>query len=132
MCSSLAPCTPVIRILCQALEPTAFFMHPVLTAFAEDGVTKYTISSLCTCSSKCTLWAFLGHMFKKIHIFTGLFIRLFVCKSCNVSSTVCGYRHLFSALTIKFCFLSCRTILRIVHLIQGKIVTRNCCRFEKL
>ena len=29
-CSSLAPCTTVIRILWQLLEPTAFLVHPVL------------------------------------------------------------------------------------------------------
>ena len=34
-CSYLAPCTPVIRVLCQALEPTALLMHPMLTAFAD-------------------------------------------------------------------------------------------------
>ena len=31
-CSSLATCTSVIRVLCQELEPTAFFTHPVLAA----------------------------------------------------------------------------------------------------
>ena len=39
---SLAPCTPVIRVLCQALEPTALLMHPVLTAFAEDAVAAHS------------------------------------------------------------------------------------------
>ena len=29
--SAVLPCTPVIRVLCQALEPTAFLMHPVQT-----------------------------------------------------------------------------------------------------
>ena len=28
----------VIRVLCQALEPTAFLVHPVLTAIAEEAV----------------------------------------------------------------------------------------------
>ena len=41
-CSSLALCTPVIRVLCQAHEPTAFLMHPVLTAFAEDAVAAHS------------------------------------------------------------------------------------------
>ena len=35
------PCAPVIRVLCQALEPTALLMHPVLTAFAEDAVAAH-------------------------------------------------------------------------------------------
>ena len=35
VCSSLAPCTSVIRVLCQALEPTAFLVHQVLAAFAD-------------------------------------------------------------------------------------------------
>ena len=46
-CSSLAPCTYVIRVLCQALEPTAFLVHPVLAADAvaahssvKDGTWK--------------------------------------------------------------------------------------------
>ena len=34
-CSSLAPCTSVIRVLCQALDPTAFLVHPVLAAVAD-------------------------------------------------------------------------------------------------
>ena len=29
-CSSLAPCTSVIRVLCQTLEPIAFIVHPCL------------------------------------------------------------------------------------------------------
>ena len=33
-CSSVAPCTSVIRVLCQALEPSAFLVHPVLAAIA--------------------------------------------------------------------------------------------------
>ena len=37
-CSSLAPCISIIRVLCQALEPTAFLVHPVLAAIAEDAV----------------------------------------------------------------------------------------------
>ena len=28
-CSSPAPCTSVVRVFCQALEPTAFLVHPV-------------------------------------------------------------------------------------------------------
>ena len=39
---SLAPCTPVVRVLCQVLEPTALLMHPVLTAFAEDAVAAHS------------------------------------------------------------------------------------------
>ena len=35
-------CTPVTRVLCQALEPTALLMHPVLTAFAEDAVAAHS------------------------------------------------------------------------------------------
>ena len=38
----LFPCTPVIRVLCQALAPTALLMHPVLTAFAEDAVAAHS------------------------------------------------------------------------------------------
>ena len=41
-CSSLAPCTSVIRVLCQALEPTAFLVHPVLAAIAEDAVAAHS------------------------------------------------------------------------------------------
>ena len=41
-CCSMAPCTPVIRVLCQALEPSALLMHPVLTAFAEDAVAAHS------------------------------------------------------------------------------------------
>ena len=41
-CSSLASCTSVIRVLCQALEPTAFFVHPVLAAVAEDAVATHS------------------------------------------------------------------------------------------
>ena len=32
----------LIRVLCQALEPTALLMHPVLTAFAEDAVAAHS------------------------------------------------------------------------------------------
>ena len=35
-CSSLALCTSVVRVFFQALEPTAFLVHPVLAAIAED------------------------------------------------------------------------------------------------
>ena len=41
-CSSLAPSTSVIRVLCQVLEPTAVFMHPVLAAIAEDAVAAHS------------------------------------------------------------------------------------------
>ena len=41
-CSSLAPCTSVIRVLCQELEPTAFPVHPVLAAVAEDTVAAHS------------------------------------------------------------------------------------------
>ena len=41
VCSALAPKT-VIRILCQALEPTAFLVHPVLAAVAEDAVAAHS------------------------------------------------------------------------------------------
>ena len=37
-CSSLAPCTSAIRVLCQVLVPNAFLVHPVLAAVAEDAV----------------------------------------------------------------------------------------------
>ena len=37
-CSFLALCTSVIRVLCQALDPIAFLVHPVLAAIAEDSV----------------------------------------------------------------------------------------------
>ena len=40
--SSLAPCTSVIRVLCQALEPTAFLVHPVLAAIAEVAVAAHS------------------------------------------------------------------------------------------
>ena len=42
VCSSLAPCTSVVRVLCQALEPTAFLVHPVLAAVAEDTVAAHS------------------------------------------------------------------------------------------
>ena len=32
-CSSLEPCTSVVRVLCQELEPTAFLVHPVIFIF---------------------------------------------------------------------------------------------------
>ena len=38
LCISVAPCKSVIRVLWQVLEPTAFLMHPVLAAIAEDAV----------------------------------------------------------------------------------------------
>ena len=41
-CSSLAPCTSVGGVFCQALEPTAFLVHPVLAAIAEDAVAAHT------------------------------------------------------------------------------------------
>ena len=41
-CSSLALCTSVVRVLCQVLEPTAFLMHPVLAAVAEDAVAAHS------------------------------------------------------------------------------------------
>ena len=41
-CSSLAPCTSVVRVLCQALEPTAFLVHPVLAAVAGDAVASHS------------------------------------------------------------------------------------------
>ena len=41
-CSSLAPWTSVIRVLCQVLEPTAFLVHPVLAAIAEDAVAAHS------------------------------------------------------------------------------------------
>ena len=41
---TLATHTPVIRVLCQALEPTAFLVHPVLTAVAEE---------CCCCPLQC-------------------------------------------------------------------------------
>ena len=40
-CSSLAPCTSVVRVFFQALEPTAFLVHPVLAAIAEDAVAAH-------------------------------------------------------------------------------------------
>ena len=33
---------PVIRVLCQALEPNAFLVHPVFTVFAEDAVAAHS------------------------------------------------------------------------------------------
>ena len=41
-CSSLAPCTSVVRVPFQALEPTAFLVHPVLAAIAEDAVAAHS------------------------------------------------------------------------------------------
>ena len=41
-CSSLAPCTSIVRVLFQALEPTAFLVHPVLAAIAEDAVAAHS------------------------------------------------------------------------------------------
>ena len=41
-CSFLALCTSVVRVLCQALEPTAFLVHPVLAAVAEDAVAAHS------------------------------------------------------------------------------------------
>ena len=39
---SLAPCTSVVRVLCQVLDPTAFLMHPVLAAVTEDAVAAHS------------------------------------------------------------------------------------------
>ena len=44
-CSSLAQCTSVIRVLCQGLESTAFLVHPVLAAVAEDAVAAHSNAS---------------------------------------------------------------------------------------
>ena len=41
-CSSLVLSTPVTRVLCQGLEPTAFLVHPVLAAIAEDAVAAHS------------------------------------------------------------------------------------------
>ena len=41
-CTSLAPYTSVVRVLCQAFEPTAFLVHPVLAAIAEDAVAAHS------------------------------------------------------------------------------------------
>ena len=41
-CSSLAPCTSVVRVIFQALEPTAFLVHLVLAAIAEDAVAAHS------------------------------------------------------------------------------------------
>ena len=41
-CSSLPPCTSLIRLLCQMLQPTAFLVHPVLAAIAEDDVAAHS------------------------------------------------------------------------------------------
>ena len=41
-CSSLALCTSVIRVLCQALDPTAFLVHPVLAAIAKDSIPHHS------------------------------------------------------------------------------------------
>ena len=40
--SSLAPCTSVVRVFFQALEPTAFLVHPVLADIAEDAVAAHS------------------------------------------------------------------------------------------
>ena len=50
-CSSWAPCTSVVRVLCQAHEPTAFLVHPVLAAIAEDAVAAH--SSMTQCMETC-------------------------------------------------------------------------------
>ena len=41
-CISQALCTSVIRVLCQALDPTAFLVHPVLAAIPEDSVPAHS------------------------------------------------------------------------------------------
>ena len=40
--NSLAPCTSVVRVFFQTLEPTAFLVHPVLAAIAEDAVAAHS------------------------------------------------------------------------------------------
>ena len=45
-CSFLAPCTSVIRVLCQVLEPTAFLVHLVLAPLAEDGVASTPVRQI--------------------------------------------------------------------------------------
>ena len=41
-CSSPAPYSFVVRVLCQVLEPNAFLVHPVLAAIAEDAVAAHS------------------------------------------------------------------------------------------
>ena len=41
-CSSLAPFTSVIKVLFQVLGPTAFLVHPVFAAIAEDAVASHS------------------------------------------------------------------------------------------
>ena len=40
-------CTSVIRVLYQALESTAFLVHPVLAAIAEDAVAAHSSVTDC-------------------------------------------------------------------------------------
>ena len=41
-CSSVAPCTSVVRVFFQVLEPTAFLVHPVLATILEDAVAAHS------------------------------------------------------------------------------------------
>ena len=41
-CCAPAPCTSVIRVLCQTLEPTAYLVHPLLAGVAEDAVAVHS------------------------------------------------------------------------------------------
>ena len=50
-CSSLALRTSVIRVLCQALDPTAFLVHPVLAAIAEESVPAHSSATDSTWTS---------------------------------------------------------------------------------
>ena len=38
----MAPCTSVVRVLCQVLEITAFLVHLVFAAVAEDAVAAHS------------------------------------------------------------------------------------------
>ena len=39
---ALAPCTSIVRVHFHAFEPTAFLVHPVLAAIAEDAVAAHS------------------------------------------------------------------------------------------
>ena len=46
-CSSLARCTSVVRVFFHVLEPTAFLVHPVHAAIAEDAVATHSSATDC-------------------------------------------------------------------------------------
>ena len=52
---------PFSRVFFQALEPTAFLVHPVLAANAEDAVAAHSSATDCAWKLACTLQEVQSH-----------------------------------------------------------------------